>query len=262
MKRLWISTLSLGACIAFDGSPWIIEPLKPDVKALYSYGFFSDVQGYDANFKNNQVLLTINIGLPEKYQIGFELDQDATTFNHFYFRAAVLELKKQITDDVSEGDLFSFTTGVRGIAQTALGRLDPATLYPGAYHVIGYASVGKEWSFQADHYVDFWLLGGLGIATHASLWANFEGYIFYRFYKHQLKVSAISNLGYGEKLTVDIDHFQGWGHTRYRYLDIGVSYGYELAHEFYVKGTFAKRALSQIMPKNYNYFSIAFEKVF
>jgi hypothetical protein len=204
------------------------------------------VPGYDANFKNNQMLLSINIGLPEKYQMGFELDQDASTFNHFYFRAALLELKKQITDDVSEGDFFSFTTGVRGIAQTSLGRLDPA----------------KEWSFQADHYVNFWLLGGLGIATHASLWANFEGYIFYRFYRHQLKLSAVSNLGYGEKLTVDINHFHGWGHTRYRYVDIGISYGYELAHEFYVKGTFAKRAFSEVMPKNYNYFSVALEKVF
>lgn len=262
MKKILYPLTFMTSCLAFDGSPWTIEPLKPDVKALYSYGFFSNIKGYDSNFNNNQLLLTFNVGLPEKYQIGFELDQDASTFNHFYFRAAVVDLKKQITDDVSEGDFFSFSTGIRGIAQTPEGRLDPATLYPGGYHFLGYASIGKEWSFQPDHYVNFWVLGGLGIATHASLWANFEGYIFYRCQKHQLKLSAVSNLGYGEKLSVNIDHFHGWGHTRYRYLDIGLTYGYELAHEFYIKGTFAKRGCAQVMPSNYNYFSLCLEKIF
>lgn len=262
MKKFLFATTMCGSCMAFDGDPWTIEPLKPDVKALYSYGFFSDIEGYDANYKNNQLLLSFQVGLPEKYQIGFELDQDASTFNHFYFRAALVEVKKQLTDDVSEGDWFSFTTGVRGIAQTPQGRLDPATLYPGGYHFLGYASLGKEFSFEADHFLKLWALAGLGIATHASLWANFEGYIFYRFFKHQIKISAVSNLGYGEKLTVNIDNFHGWGHTRYRYLDIGFTYGYEVARDLYLKGMVAKRALAQVMPKNYNYFSVILEKIF
>lgn len=262
MKKFLAFALSGCSLVAFDGDPWTIEPLKPDVKALYSYGFFSDLEGYDSNFKNNQLLVSMELGLPENYQISFELDQDASSFHHFYFRAALVELKKQLLDDVSQGDAISLSSGVRGIAQTPEGRLDPATLYPGGYHILGFLSAGKEWSMAQDHYVRFWILGGLGIATHASLWANFEAYLFYRCYKHQLKVYGVSNLGYGQKLQVNINDFHGWGHARYRYLDVGFTYGYEIAKDLYLKGGFAKRAVAQVMPKNYNYFSVVLEKVF
>jgi hypothetical protein len=247
---------------AFDGDPWVIEPLKPDVKALYSYGFFSNIEGYNSNYKNNQFLLSLDVAFPNHFQLGIELDQDASTFRNFYFRAAAIELKKQFSDDVAEGDMFGIACGMRGIAQTAYGRLDPATLYPGGYHFIGYVSLGKEWSWQAENFVRFWVLGGLGVATHASLWAEFEAHILYRNLRHELKINAVSNIGYGATTYVDIYDFNGWGHLRYRYIDLGFTYGYEIAKDLFLKAGFSKRALGQVMPSNYNYFNLVLEKIF
>jgi hypothetical protein len=262
MKKYLLSTLVCGSICAFDGSPWVIEPLKPDVKALYSYGFFSKVHGYGSHFVNNQLLFSMDVAFPNHFQFSVELDQDASTFNNFYFRDAAVEIKKQITDDVAEGDNFSAAFAVRGIAQTAQGRLDPATLYPGGYHIEGIVSVGKEWSFDMDHYLRTWAVAGMGIATHSSLWTDFDGYILYRNRAHELKILAEAELGYGASRTVNIYDFQGWGHTRYRYLDLGFTYGYEIGSDLFFKLGFSKRALSKVMPRNYNYFTAILEKTF
>jgi hypothetical protein len=219
-----MKTIVLGLFVSLnlfslEGDPWVIEPLKPDVKAMYSYGFFSKVHGYGSHFVNQQLLLSLDVAFPNHFQLSLELDQDASTFRNFYFRAALLELKKQFLDDVAEGDAVSVATGIRGIAQTALGRLDPATLYPGGYHFEGFISLGKEWSFDMDHFFRVWALAGLGVATHSSLWAEFSGQFLYRLYHHEIKLYAESNLGYGASTSVSIPNFNGWGHTRYRYLD-------------------------------------------
>ena len=262
MKKC-LCSLFLGLQVyGFDGDPWVIEPLKPDVKALYSYTFFSNIEGYNSNFNNQQLLLALDVAFPNQFQFSLELDQDASTFRNFYFRDAAIEIKKQFTDDVAEGDNFSIATGARGIAQTVFGRLDPATLYPGGYHFLGFVSLGKEWSFAMDNFVRFWLLGGLGVATHASPWAEFSGYVLYRHHHHEFKFLAVSNISYGSQLTVDIDNFQGWGHTRYRYFNLGFIYGYEVISDLYIKAGFVKRAVSQVMPKNYNYYTLLIEKVF
>lgn len=262
MKKLVIlSTIGL-KLFAFDGDPWVIEPLKPEVKALYSYAFFSKVHGYASHFVNNQLLFNLDVAFPNHMQFGLELDQDASTFNNFYFRDAAIEIKKQITDDIAEGDAYSAAFGLRGIAQTVQGRLDPATLYPGGYHVIGYVSAGKEWSFDMNHYLRTWFLGGIGIATHSSLWTEFDGYILYRNNAHEFKVIAESNLSYGSSRTVDINNFQGWGHTRYRYLDLGFTYGYDIGQDLFLKFGFSKRAVSKVMPRNYNYFTVMIDKTF
>lgn len=262
MYRIVSSLLLMTTLSAFDGDPWVIEPLKPDVKALYSYSFFSKVHGYGANFSNNQLLLSLDIAFPNHFQLSFELDQDASTFKHFYFRDAAVEIKKQFADDLAEGDPISVATGIRAIAQTVQGRLDPATFYPGGYHFEGFISVGKEWSFEEAHFLRFWLLAGLGVATHSSLWAEFTAHMLYRYDHHEFKVFAVSELGYGAATTVDLNHFTGWGPTRYRYLDLGLTYGYEVANNLFLKGGFTKRALSKVMPRNYNYFTLSLEKIF
>lgn len=262
MKKIAFFISSALTLCGFDGDPWVIEPLKPDFKALYSYTFFSKVHGYGSNFVNNQLLFSLDVAFPNHFQFGLELDQDASTFHDFYFRDAAIEIKKQFTDDMAEGDAFSAAIGLRGIAQTSQGRLDPATLYPGGYHLVGYGSLGKEWSFDLDHFLRFWVLGGLGIATHASLWAEVDGYILYRNREHELKIFGNSALSYGASRTVDINAFEGWGHTRYRYLDLGFTYGYEVSNDLFLKLGFTKRALSKVMPRNYNYFTVILEKVF
>jgi hypothetical protein len=262
MRRFFFTTFLSVACFAFDGDPWVIEPLRPDVKALYSYSFFSKVHGYGSHYSNNQLLLSMNIAFANHFQLGLEFDQDASTFKSFYFRAAAIELKKQFSDDVAEGDHFSMATGIRGVAQTALGRLDPATLYPGGYHFEAFVSLGKEWAFQQDHFLRFWLLGGLGVATSSSPWVELEADVFYRYRQHELKVFAVGDLGYGAATYVDLNHFQGWGPTRYRYLDVGLSYGYQVGSNLFIKTGFTKRALAKVMARNYNCFTLALETIF
>lgn len=262
MKKLLSLTLLSASLSAFDGNPWVIEPFKPDVKAVYAYSFFSKVHGYSKNFKNNQMLLSMDVAFPNYVQLSLELDQDASTFNSFYFRDAAVELKMQFSDDVAEGDILSSAAGIRGIAQTTQGRLDPATLYPGGYHGVFFFSFGKEFTFDPEHFLRLFALAGLGMATHSSLFADLDAEISYRNYHHEFKIFALSSLGYGSQQWVDINHFDGWGHKRYRYLDLGFTYGYEVSSQTFLKFGFTKRSVSKVMPRNYNNYSLILEKIF
>jgi len=262
MKKWLFVTVLTRSLMAFEDEPWVIEPLKPDVKLGYTYNFFSKVHGYAANFYDNQVFFQLDVAFPNHFQLGLEFNQDATTFHSFYFRDAAVEIKKQFLDDLAEGDGASAATGIRAVAQTPEGRLDPTTFYPGGYHFIGFVSLGKEWSFDVDQYFRIWAVADLGVATHASLWADFKGFMLYRKGPHEVKMFALSALGYGASEKVDISHFKGWGETRYRTLDLGFTYGYEVASQFFIKAGFTKRALSKVMPRNYNAYSLIFEKIF
>jgi hypothetical protein len=93
-----------------------------------------------------------------------------------------------------------------------------------------------------------WL--ALGIANRGSWWTRQElSYESNWCNRHNVKIFAEGNFGFGDLHRVAIDHFYGWGPYRHQSIDLGIRYKYQLSYYGALSVSYSYRVFARAFPE-------------
>ncbi len=243
-----------------EKSPWLGNPYELTLDVEYSYSFYSKYDSANLTDTKQDHIFYIDLDcpFPNGYSFDAGLELVDTNKQDFGFRSFFIRGVRLFLDDIS-GDAFSLTVSSRIRAVNHKSLKDISCPNSGEVEIEGNLSIGKEISFSEFWAFRIWGSFILGIANRGSPWI--DGIFAIQGNKKDLYTVSFlvkTRNGYGNRTTVNIDHFKGYGNIRESYVDLIARVGKTLGvwGEFLFE--YKRRVHAKRCPKGVNTFTFIY----
>ncbi len=264
MKRFSFLLFSLSfplGLFSLEKQPWFSDVYEFHLLSSYTYSEFNQVDKEtkpNTSSRDHLVDFGIETSPSAQWSIDGELSFVDTTRQAFSFQSSAVQARYLWLDDIV-GDFLSLTTGVSMRLTSRRSLRDISCLYHGTGEFTLHTSFGKELDHGRFSRYRLWGFGLVGFSTSGSPWFRGVGSVEGNHYDlHKWALFLEGGHGYGKKMVVDPNHFFGYGKIRYKFLDLGVRYGYKIGVMGTVRFEYTRRLLAGAYPKNVNFFTASY----
>lgn len=259
--RKWIFIFFPLALFSLEKQPWFSDVYEFHLLAGYTYSHYNSINKEttpNTGSSDHLVDLNLETSPSAQWSIDGELSFVDTTRQSFSFQSVALQGRYLWMDDIV-GDFMSLATGVSARLNSRRSLRDVSCPYHGTGEFALNVSFGKEFDQSRYSRYRLWAFGLVGFATTGSPWFNgtvsLEGNYFDQ---HKWALFFDGGHGYGKKTRVSTENFFGYGKVRYKYLDLGVRYGYKLGVMGTIRLQYMRRLLAGAYPQDVNFFTVAY----
>ncbi len=241
--------------------PWFGNVYEFHLLSQYSFSRARQIDGLTSNLKSpyHVNLFYFDLDFTPNPEWTFDLDVQfaETTQREFNFRSFAAQGRYLWFDDLI-GDPFSFSTGLSVRATPSYFLKDVSCPHHGLVDFEISASIGKEFELQSFWLWRLWAFGGMGQSNAGSPWVKaIVGLETNLYEKHKFALFLETNNGFGKYSNFSFNNFQGYGKTRYKFLDATFRYGYRIGPWGTIRVQIDQRIRSRACPK-FHSFSISY----
>jgi hypothetical protein len=253
MKYLFLASSCVSTVFALQDSPWLGDTYEFYLHSDVVYSQYRKIDkaveqpGY--TYRNYVAREGLSFSFSSCAEIEAEVELARTPHQLFGFRSFALSGKYLLLDDIAGDPIsFSLAANIRNVGVRAVA--DVSSPYAAYWNFEAVTAIGKEFTKIDNWTTRGYAVASVGIAHLASFWNRFEAAFEGKIGKSNVgKVFCLAYLGYGPKIAVDIDHFQGWGKISHRSIDVGLQYRYVFQTWGEVGLSYAYRLLAISYPK-------------
>jgi hypothetical protein len=265
MKLKLPTALLMTSCLfSLEESPWLEFPYEFHFKTTFLESYYSEIQGATFQKKdyrnswNEQFNLELAVTTLSMLDIALEGEFFQTKATSFTLESLASQLRWQVLDDI-QGDPFSVALGgnLRFVPDHALR--DPYVPYQGLINFEALLAVGKEFDVAFDWTKRFYVLSAVGIAIQGAPYLRVDARFDMHRKNHLFALLLNTNFGFGQKDSIDFDHFHGYADIWHQSLDLGVAYAYLFDIYGKLGIELSYRPYAKNFPKNFSKIEIRYD---
>lgn len=248
--------------MSLEMQPWFGEVYEFYFLSSYSFSRFNKVQGGSPQlthpFNVNLLYFDLDFPFSPQWSFDFDLQFAKTTQQSFNFRTTAVQGRYLWLDDII-GDAVSFCTG-------ASARFTPSY----ALHDVSCPSrtnadfelnfsIGKEFAVRENWLFRAWGFGAVGQGIYGAPWVKAMAALeTNKDDTHKLAIFVLGDNGYGRHSHVSINHFEGYGRIRAKWIDAGLRYGYQMGVWGTLRFEYVRRLLAKAAPIHVNTWALSY----